>query len=233
MRFFFISLLTLAGMLFNACQKDEFDLNRPTEINDNFDNSMMDWSGDFADYPAEGDTDYGLSLSLENLPEPLDQSKKGIRVSGINRSDDLFMFIKKKVSGLKANQSYHVNMEVQLASNAPSDHLGVGGAPGESVYFGIGLSDIEPVKVVDPTDGYYRMNIDKMQQSQDGEAMKVIGNIANGTEESSYVMLSKTGEFTGMTDEDGNIWLIVGTDSGFESETTLYYSSVKAKFTEL
>lgn len=233
MRFFLINLFAVTTLAFSACQEDEFEIDQPVEVNDNFETSMMDWSGDFADYPSEGDTDYGLSLSLENLPEPLDQTKKGIRVSGINRSDDLFMFIKKKVSGLKPNQQYKVSFEVQLASNSPSNQIGVGGAPGESVFLGTGFSLLEPLKVIDPTDGYYRMNISKMQQSQDGEDMKVIGNIANGTEESTYVMLSKTGEFTGQTDDTGTVWLIVGTDSGFESETTLYYSSVKAKFEEI
>lgn len=233
MRLFSIYMLFLSGLTLISCQEDESTFLDPVEVNDDFSSSMMDWSGDFADYPSEGDTDFELSVSHEALPAPLDQSKNGIRISGNNRSDDLFMFIKKKVDGLKANQRYRVRFTVNFASNAASNQVGVGGAPGESVYVGAGFSVVEPMKTIDSTDNYYRMNIDKMQQAQDGASMKVIGDIANGTEENNYVLISRTGEFTGQADENGSVWLIVGTDSGFESVTTLYYTGIKAVFQEM
>ncbi|MNL52328.1 hypothetical protein D3C87_1754910 [compost metagenome] len=62
--------------------------------------------------------------------------------------------------------------------------------------------------------------------------MKVIGDIGNGTDKVGYKLLTKTGEFKGKTDANGNLWLIFGTDSGFEATTTLYYTSVKVKLTE-
>jgi hypothetical protein len=141
------------------------------------------------------------------------------------------MFMKKKVTGLKPNQKYKVDFEVNFASNAPSNRPGVGGAPGEGVLLGVGFSVTEPKKVVEGN--YYRMNISKISQSQDGDDMVVIGNIANGTDTAQYKMLKKTGSFTGKTDAKGEVWVIVGTDSGFEWITTLYYTSVKAVFNKV
>lgn len=33
------------------------------------------------------------------------------------------------------------------------------------------------------------------------------------------------------TDADGSAWLIIGTDSGFEGRSQLYYTNLKAEFT--
>jgi hypothetical protein len=52
--------------------------------------------------------------------------------------------------------------------------------------------------------------------------------VGNGSEEYGYKMVKRTGEFKAKTDSKGKIWLIVGTDSGFEATTALYYSSIKA-----
>lgn len=71
-----------------------------------------------------------------------------------------------------------------------------------------------------------------MNQSSNGEDMKVIGNIGNGTEEFIYSLRKLSGECTGKTDDQGNLWMIFGTDSGFEATTTLYYTSVHIKLKE-
>lgn len=57
----------------------------------------------------------------------------------MNRSDDLFMFLKKQLTDLKPLTSYKINFDIQLASNAISGGIGAGGAPGEGVGIGAGL----------------------------------------------------------------------------------------------
>lgn len=202
-------------------------------INENFNTSIEGWKGDFADYPVGEENFYELKYSQDKLPMPLDTTKKALRISGNNHSDDLFMFLSRKYSGLKANQKYTISFEVELASNAPSNAMGVGGAPGESVYFGLGFTAIEPKKVLDSTSKHYTMNIKKMQQATNGDDMKVYGNIANGTDKSEYKLIRKTGVATGKTDANGNLWLILGTDSGFEATTTLYYTRLAATVQEV
>jgi hypothetical protein len=229
---FIASILVLATAL-AACKKNNDNTAAPVIVNDKFDASTQGWTGDFADYPSDSSPDfYKLSFSSAQLPAQLDQTKKGIRISGINHSDDLFMFMKKKVTGLKPNQVYNVKFQINFASNAPANQAGVGGAPGESVYLGAGFSLTEPQKAINAQDKYYRMNIKKINQGQNGEQMRVIGNIANGTEKTDYKLIQRTGEFNGKTDPKGEVWIIIGTDSGYEAETTLYYTSIKATFSE-
>ncbi len=224
--------LVSAAILF-SCTKEETTTPQ-LSLNDQFNVSAEGWSADFADYPVGEETFYELSTKKDaKLPAPLDTLKKGFRVSGNNHSDDLFMFITKKMTGLKANQNYKGTFEVEFASNAPDGSVGVGGSPAESVYVGIGLTSVEPKKVANTTTKSYEMNIKKMQQATSGQDMKVIGNIANGTTESKYKIIKRTGEFTGKTDASGNLWVIVGTDSGFEATTTLYYTGVKVNLAEV
>src|SRR3546814_19400521 len=71
------------------------------------------------------------------------------------------------------------------------------------------------------------MNIDKIQQCcTDGTDMVVIGDVANGTDEGIYTHIERTGTFSAEPAHQGVLWLVVGTDSGFEGRTTLYYIDI-------
>ncbi|RYU94696.1 hypothetical protein [Emticicia agri] len=231
MKNFILSVVSVA--ILASCTKEETTTPQ-LSLNDQFNVSTTGWSADFADYPVGQETFYELLTKKDaKLPAPLDTLKKGFLVSGNNHSDDLFMFLTKKMTGLKANQTYKGTFEVEFASNAPDGSFGVGGSPAESVYVGIGLTSVEPKKVANTTTKNYEMNIKKIQQANDGQDMKVIGNVANGTTENKYKIIKRTGEFTGKSDANGNIWVIVGTDSGFEATTALYYTGVKVDLKEV
>lgn len=187
--------------------------------------------GDFADYPIGEGTSYGLTFEHTMLPEPLDQTEGALMLSGTNMSDDLFMFAKKKITGLDFNASYNVTFRVEFASNVPDGQAGVGGSPGESVWIKMGVVPEEPVPSGDNMD-YYRMNIDKGAQSQGGSDMVVLGDFSNDTNQDVYTLKTVENEapFEVTTDAMGSVWLIVGTDSGFESTTTIYYNFISATF---
>ena len=224
-----IAVVTVVLSL-SCTKEDEVDWMSKT-IDQNFNTSTADWIGGFADYPEGVEEDWGFSVTHSALPAPLDTTHKAVRVSGNNHSDDLFMYLTKKVNMPKANQLYKGTFEVEFATDAPEESFGVGGSPAHSVYVGVGLTSVEPKKSLDPADGHYRMNISKINQSQDGEDMKVIGDISNGKSDAEYTLVKRTGEFTGKTDADGNLWIIVGTDSAFEATTTLFYTNIKVELT--
>ena len=224
----FFPAIALICLLIASCKKDGTPAKTETFTFD-FNNGLQNWSVGFADY-NESHGDMELDSEIAALPAPLDTTKKGLKVQGHNRSDDLFMFIKHKVTGLAPNQNYRVKIELTFASNAPSGAVGVGGAPGESVFVKAGATKTEPLSTK-KTDGTYEMNIDKGQQSNSGADMKVIGDVANGTDKFEYVSLTRNSgnqTITVKTDAQGACWLIAGTDSGFEGLTRLYYQQLKA-----
>jgi len=196
-----------------------------------FDDDEEGWITGFADLPADYDPAiYELDSEWRELPDDLDGY--GIYMQGHNRSDDLFMFLKRQVDGLEPGATYQATFRLILASSVPPGLSGIGGSPGESVYVKVGATTEEPLIVEDDA-GWLRMNIDKGNQASEGEDMINIGDMANPnlTPETagSYELMEQNSvgrEFELTADQDGVLWFIAGTDSGFEGLTTLYYDTI-------
>ena len=207
----------------------------PQVVQVDFSAGAQGWVGGFADYPAGQETFFQLASGIQPLSAPLDQTKTGFFISGINHSDDLFMFLKSKVTGLRPNTVYQASFHVELATNAPQGCIGVGGAPGEGVIVKAGVSMMEPQAVLQ-SDGFLRMNVDKGQQAAGGKDAIVIGNVANSSTDCVNAVfqtkaLDSSSALSVQTDSTGAAWLMVGTDSAFEGTTSLYYQVVKVTFT--
>lgn len=196
--------------------------------------STEDWIAGFSDYPADWEESrFEFQFEHAELPDEVNQNSRSLLVSGRNISDDLFMFLKKEISGLKPNHRYLVSFELEVASQYPEESAGIGGSPGASVFLKAGATDTEPQAVVE--NGEIRMNIDKGSQSQGGEDMQVLGNIGIPGEEFRYQLIQRDNlqnPLSVQTDASGNLWVIVGTDSGFEGTTTLYYNTIEVTLEE-
>jgi hypothetical protein len=204
-----------------------------TVIHEQFGADTHGWTGGFADYPAGQENFYNLRSQRTHLPEPLDTTQYALQIGGDNRSDDLFMFIKHRVRGLTPNKTYWINFKVEVASNAPAGSVGIGGSPGSSVFLKAGATAVEPKPVIveegQTEHGNYRMNIDKGNQMEDGSDMKLIGHVGHTGSEFEYRLIERqnTEPFEATASEDGILWLIIGTDSGFEGTTVLYYNKIE------
>lgn len=209
------------------------------KVSYDFRNGVHGWEAGFADFPPGEEQSYQLESGIRDLPPGVDAKGTGFYVAGNNHSDDLFMFLKRKLGpseGVQPNTTYRLTFKIVFASNAPSECTGIGGAPGESVTLKAGGSDIEPKPEV--KDGMYRLKVDKGEQANGGPAGEVIGNVANGIpcEQAAasnypYVSLTKehTGELSVKSSASGELWLLVGTDSGFEGLTALYYQRIEVQ----
>ncbi len=219
--------------LLSACKKSSDNAPpTPNQYEYAFSSGTEGWTGDFADYPNDPGVEqfYELEFSHAGLPNPLNAADGALKQSGVNRSDDLFMFITKKITGLRPGNTYTVKITVDFATNVANNMVGVGGSPGEGVFIKAGAVAMQPMKTLNTNENWFRMNIDKGNQSNSGGDMKVIGNFANGTNQNTYIIkqLTTTAPLTVKASPQGEIWLVIGTDSGFEGRTTIYYSSVKA-----
>lgn len=199
----------------------------------NFNEGSQGWQGDFADYPVDDSIFYELTYQYANLPTNLGVGK-ALLLSGNNHSDDLFMFLKKKITGLSPNAEYNASFEVKFATNAAKNSVGAGGSPSESVFLKAGSSVHEPLKVNE--DGYYRMNLDKGNQSTRGENSIVMGTIGSAyTDGSNYALETMTNltSLRAHTNQDGDLWILIGTDSGFEGTTTIYFTEISLILTNV
>ena len=190
----------------------------------------------FADYPPADAEFYELTADYRALPRPL-ESQSALFISGVNRSDDLFMFFKGPIAGLSPGVHYNVTVRVEIATDTPAGCLGVGGAPGESVWIKAGATAVEPRPVRDGS--YLRMNIDIGSQSSSGEQAVVLGDIANSRScEQSRQWKRKS--FEGRPTPgpisippNGRVWLLFGADSGFEARTAIYFTRASVTFTPM
>ena len=200
-----------------------------------FSSGPQGWVAGFADYPANNEEIFFLEADYRPLLAPLDTSRNALFIGGTNRSDDLWMYWKGQ-NLLPPNTAYRVTFRVEIATKVQAGCVGVGGAPGEGVTVKAGVSLIEPDRFVDSS-GDWRMNVDKGQQTNGGEDALAIGDLANSQRCGSQlpawelkVLSSGSESLQFSTDGSGVVWMFVGTDSGFESRSEVYYTRFVALF---
>jgi len=208
-----------------ACEKNE---NPGREFEFSFKNGNDGWHSFFSDYPQGSEALYELTFEYTTLPEPLNTSVPAIMISGINHSDDLLSFIYRKFDGLQPNKKYAVTFDVTLASNVADNSIGIGGAP--DLAFGVGGISYEPSNTVDG-DGWHRPNfVSRLQSRESNDILTMTGTIGAGEDVFDYTLISRNNKDNPVmvtANSKGELWLMMGTDSGFEGTTTLYYSSIK------
>ncbi|MBC3766241.1 hypothetical protein [Neptunicella marina] len=225
MKYPLLSLVCIS--LLSACGSDIVVLapDGPQTITFDFDTGKQGWQAAYSDYPTDNADIYELSSGILSLPD--DTTHNGFFMSGMNRSDDLFMYLKARFTGFEPLTRYTANVDMTIYSNAGDDCFGVGGAPGSSVYLKFGYAETEPKQ-----DDYY-LNVDKGNQSNGGANANVIGDMVieglpcEGTEFSSKTIKTTEEnqlEFTSAA--DGSIWFFIGTDSGYEGRTDVYYDKI-------
>lgn len=235
-------IFSLLGLL-SACGSDNDDINLDPNtkmLQIDFNDGIAGWKTGFADYPAGQDEFYELDFGYANLPAALTTTRKGFKVTGNNHSDDLFMFITKQVDGLEANTRYDLQFKVTFGTNAQNNCMGIGGSPGNSVWIKVGATKNEPKAVNDGT-GFLLLNWDKGNQAAGGSDAIIAGDFANSQECSATdvvttylkkTLITEKGVYSTVTDDKGSLWILVGTDSGFEGTTTIYFMDLEVAATK-
>ena len=213
---------------------------RPVEFVFRLEAGPDGWEAGFSNYPAGQENAMELTADYRQLPAVLGLNRSALFISANNRSDDLVMFFRRRVTGLEPTARYTVGFEIEFATDAPRGCGGIGGSPGESVYVKAGASPMEPLARPGAL-GQMVLNVDKGNQSQGGREAAVLGTIENTVPcqqepDGSIVRrwelktLRSSGLVHAEADLSGGVWLIVGTDSGFEGRTELYYTRIRATF---
>ncbi len=201
------------------------------------------WQTLFSDYGEAQIGSMDREAAWQQLPEPL-ADRRGFRLAGRNTPDELAMLLAHPIGGLEPGTEYLVEADMRFATNVPRGCAGIGGAPGESVTIKLGAAGVEP-EVVE-SDGFFRVNIDKGNQTQGGADALAVGDMTNSqgpeycdpalADERRWELkqVSTRGEtFTATSDSDGRLWVVGGTDSGFEGRTTIYFTDFSVRLMAL
>jgi hypothetical protein len=204
-------------------------------LSQDFGQDVTGWTGEASDYTT--DTAPTNVVFEQRSTDSLGSSytgTKGYYISGTNRSDDLLLYVKKQISGLVANTEYtFIVYSLNLLTSAPTGCMGVGGAPGESVYVIAAASPTEPKAV--NTNGDVKLNIDRGNQATPGTTSLLLGNIANGlpcdgTTKIASKLVRNTAGVKVKTDAEGKVWVLLGIDSGYEATSTVYLQNLTIGF---
>lgn len=187
----------------------------------------------FSDYPNEQGVEEFYELRSGHEEVPIADAGKGLFLSGNNHSDDLFMGYFKELSGLAPETEYQFTVRFKLATNVENDMIGIGGAPGESVFVKCGVASEEPENSLDSLN-HFRLNIDKGSQSTGGADMIVVGNLAKKeiNRPGEYEFNEIETKVIARTDEAGTAYLVIGTDSGFEGVTSHYLDDISVSWAD-
>ena len=187
----------------------------------------------FFDYPNEQGVEEFYELRSGHEEVPIAEAGKGLFLSGNNHSDDLFMGYYKDLSGLVPETEYQFTVRFQLATNVENDMIGIGGAPGESVFVKCGVASKEPENSLDSLN-HFCLNIDKGSQSTSGSDMIVVGNLAKEeiNRPGEYEFNEIETKVIARTDEAGTAYLVIGTDSGFEGVTSYYLDDISVSWAD-
>ncbi len=206
------------------------------QFTEDFNRDTAGWTGGSADFSTNtAPTDVVFESRPIGTLGNYAADARAFFIGGHNNSDDLLLFIKKQYTGFVANTEYTMTIQsANFLSNAPTGCMGVGGAPGESVYVIAAASATEP-KAVD-TNGDIRLNLDHGNQGTAGAASMLLGNLANGLpcdgtlKYAAKLVKNNTGVKV-KTDANGAVWAVFGIDSGFEATSQIYLQSMVIVFT--
>ncbi len=233
-----------AFLLLCILQSNAYSQSNVIELDYNFRANLQGWSGGFADYSTLNDPKIlNFDKRLRYIPRKATRVPiRGFMIQGRNISDDLFMFLKRRLTskdGIVAGQTYRLHFTVEFASNAAEGCAGIGGSPGNDVYLKTGAAPIEPIPTLQSDGTSIRLNVDIGNQNNSGPAASIAGDISNGIPCENalpvfpYVITqrSHTHIVNVTANNAGELWLLIGTDSGFEGLTRLYYKRIQVTLT--
>lgn len=227
--------LVCIGLLCSCSLSDDAPAISVVSASFDFSQDLQGWEADFVGtMPKNNDpSNYQFEFSHTDLQSSFG-SRKAIKLAGSNTDGSLFMFLKRKITGLKPNTSYTLAFEVGLASDASSITTGNGQPLANNVFLKAGACKVEPVKVLAQSE--YILNIDKGSDSNSGTNAIVLGNIASPQSPSTYEIVTRTNvtdtgpPFIVETNNAGEMWLLVGTETVAEGNTTVFYTNVNVLF---
>lgn len=220
-------LFLFFALAVTSCLPEEQDQLEIFSKSYDFNLSTWGWEADFTDYPIDAapqaDTIYHWDAKYATAPS-LYEGAMALKLSCDNKSGDVFMFIKKKVAGLQPNTIYSLVYNVDVISDA---------GKGDGIILKAGASFIEPQKVIH--DQRYELNLDKGTNSESGSDLFILGSLDATSDEVGYLYTSFNNataprRFTLKSNNLGEIWLIIGTESNAPGINSVFFTKLQIIF---
>ena len=223
-------LAALAGALLTGACLSVGNANDGIFLDFDFNAIGSTFTSGAADFPAARAAEVGAIGDTRLLPAAISSTVQGLYLSGTNVSGDLFLFQKRRLTGLTPNHSYQAYISVEYVTSYQS---GCTSGPGPNTVIKAGVLADEPVVTTDGQ-GVFRMNIDKGAGTAKG-LYTVGGDIRNGLalcpgSGGSFALqstLAQTQATPLVTDAEGGFWLFFGTQSSFVGSHEIWFTRLR------
>lgn len=223
------------------------------ELTYDFESGDEGWNAALVDFPVDEEDLY--EFEVEQTTSPVDDEEGALKLSASNPNDKLFMYASKQIAGLEPLTQYKVSYTIDVASSVVIDTTGTGidttgvpadttgvdadttGVDGDTTGIVAAISDTvvikagavseEPVTETNTNNFLELIGIDIGEPGVDGIDLVVIGSFSADTTDVGFTgqTLSNDMPITVTTNEDGDLWLLVGTET-FGRETEVYFNSI-------
>lgn len=231
------TLLLVVGIFFLGCSSSmdsEVDLLTAFD----FESGDQYWTGGVSDYPVEYEDSIYYELSAEKVDNnfALDGSGSGLNIGGDNPHGDLFYFFSRKVTGLQSARKYKLDFEFLVYAQLLDKPEKLSS---DELYLKMGAVNYQPKleEVVWRNSMEYKvLNVEKGEANSDGgKDLLNIGSIKNFTSEVPEVISGNTFDmnFEIQSNKNGEIWILIGVDSGIKNYLTFGMEAVTVYYSEL
>lgn len=223
------------------------------ELTYDFESGDEGWNAALAEYPVDEEDLY--EFEVEQTTSPVNDEEGSLLLSASNPNGNLFMYASKQISGLEPSTQYQVSYTLNVSSSVYIDTTGfVSDTTGvdndttgidtdttdvagnnddlftnlnDSVVIKAGAVSEEPVTQTNVDNILKLIGISIGEPGIDGADLVVIGSFAADTTDVGFTeqTVSTTTPISVITNDDGDLWLLVGTES-FGTKTDIYLNSI-------
>jgi hypothetical protein len=222
-----------------SCNDPVEELPTGTVFLSDFSTGPQGWSPFFTDLPVNAELSYNLRIDLGALPASTGIAGNGLVISGQNKGQELYIFLKKEVSGLQPNRLYNIRFRVDLATNI----IQLPGAANKSNIENTGTSlvagalSFEPgIQRISPVSGLLEPNFNHRVSEGGGNRtgdLINLGPVGHNGASPDFKLLRLDNintPFLARANDEGHIWILLGIHTSSKEELRLYLRSTRILF---
>jgi hypothetical protein len=237
-------LLNLGWILIlTGCLNNSDELSNPLLISTSvFTEDAEGWEAQFSEYEPGLENSLKLSFTHDKFmaTESIGEVTAVVQ-SGYAANSDLFMYIKRQISGFKPNTSYSVVFTLELFAQLNEDFSGDLSDNNNGSFLKAAVYTEEPDTltvddIVNPGKKIVITNFNKGDDRTTGPNMALIGKLEHTSVDESPLLLIGTSEgddLLGTTDNDGKMWMMIGVDTNQPIYQSIFYSFIGIQFREI
>lgn len=230
-----LPILIVSLFLF-GCQNKYSDNNTSKsdtlEFNYDFQNGTNGWMGGLAGIDGDTLTD-GFDINYVHADYSLnDSSNNGIYLTCSTKNDNMFMYTTKKLSsrdGLSPLTNYEVDLNFEISSNENTNNT----IPMDRLFIKAAVANIQPsIEVIEKGYNNYFFINPNTEDASRKISLTTLGNADMPNKDANGIKTFQQ-SFNATTDSNGDMWVIIGVDSDYKGNGSLFLDNIKISIAEI